>query len=80
MVLHNIPSEHLELIIDSVNTNPSIEAHIREEILSVNLQILEISDPEFVELNPDAAEEGAISSASTTTLNQNNNGDYQTQG
>lgn len=53
---------------------------IREEILSINLQILEISDPEFVELNPDAAEEGAISSASNTNLNQNNNSDYQTQG
>jgi hypothetical protein len=42
MVLHNIPSEHLELIIDSVNTNPSIEAHIREEILNtIRLQFKE---------------------------------------
>lgn len=54
---------------------------IREEILSLNLQILEISDPEFVALNPDAAETGSTSSAFSTTLNQNNNNDtFQTQG
>lgn len=39
---------------------------IREEILSINLQILQISDPEFVALNPDAAETGSTSSAFST--------------
>jgi len=33
MVLHNLTKEHLELIIDSVKTNPCIDAHIIEEIL-----------------------------------------------
>ena len=45
---------------------------IREEILSLNLQILEISDPEYVLLNPDAAEAGATSSAFSTTIQINN--------
>jgi len=33
MTLYNLTKEHLQLIIDSVNTNPCIEAHIREEIV-----------------------------------------------
>jgi len=42
MNLHNLSKEHLQLIIDSVNTNPSIEAHIREEILKpIKLQFEE---------------------------------------
>ena len=51
---------------------------IREEILSLNLQILEISDPEFVALNPDAAEAGATSSA-FSTISQYNSGTQTTQ-
>ena len=45
---------------------------IREEILSINLQILEISDPEYVALNPDAAETGSASSAFSTLAQSSN--------
>ena len=42
MTLHNLKEEHLEMIIDSVNSNPSIEAHVREEILKpIKLQFNE---------------------------------------
>jgi hypothetical protein len=46
---------------------------VREEISSINLQILQISDPEFVELNPDAAETGSVSSAFNTLGQSNSN-------
>jgi hypothetical protein len=51
---------------------------IREEILSLNLQILLISDPEYVALNPDAAETGSASSA-FSTISQYNSGTQTTQ-
>ena len=42
MTLHNLSKEHLQLIIDSIKSNPSIEAHIREEILKpIKLQFEE---------------------------------------
>ena len=40
--LHNIPSEHLELIIDSVKTNPNLEPSLIDEILKpIRLQYKE---------------------------------------
>ena len=51
---------------------------IREEILSLNLQILLISDPEYVALNPDAAETGSVSSAFNTLNQSQNDQQFQT--
>jgi hypothetical protein len=51
---------------------------IREEILSLNLQILLISDPEYVALNPDAAETGSVSSAFSTLNQSQNDQQFQT--
>ena len=42
MNLHNLTKEHLEMIIQSVKTNPSIEERVREEILKpIRLQYKE---------------------------------------
>ena len=40
MTLYNLSKEHLQLIIDSVNTNPAIKAHIREEIVKLVKNII----------------------------------------
>jgi hypothetical protein len=53
---------------------------IREEILSLNLQILLVSDPEYVLLNPDAAETGSTGSAFyTEAVSSNGNLGLATQ-
>ena len=42
MTLHNLPKEHLEIIIKSVKTNPNLKPHLIEEILNpIRLQFNE---------------------------------------
>lgn len=69
-----LPSGSHELIARDFNpiNNPTIQDliqqinSVREEIASLNLQILEIKDPEYVALNPDAADTGSLSGAIST--------------
>ena len=69
-----LPSGSHELIARDFNpiNNPAIQDllqqinSVREEIASLNLQILEIKDPEFIALNPDAADTGSLSGATST--------------
>jgi hypothetical protein len=76
-----LPSGSHELIARDFNpiNNPTIQDllqqinSIREEIASLNLQILEISNPEFIALNPDAADTGSASGAISTNPSTSNN-------